>query len=291
MTPMTRRSFTLTAVAAASLQVPAFGRKLSTFGVQLYTVRSIINNDPQRVLNEIEAAGYKEIEATYDNLDKIMQAVRKTKLRPVSIHLETELFTKNRDKLGPVLEDMKKRGFEYVVCPYIAPKERGGIDVMKKLAENLDKAGAQCMGAGLKLCYHNHAFEFAPAGPDGGKDAGTLMDVLMANTDPKHLGWEMDIFWVAVTGNDPSDLLKKYSNRVVLMHLKDKTDGIAKRFDENVPRSAFKEVGAGNMDLKRILHTATESGVKHFFVEQDATPGDPLASLKISASYLKSFDF
>lgn len=287
MTPMTRRAFTISAVAAASLQVPAFGRKLSTFGVQLYTVRSIINKDPQRVLNEIEAAGYKEIEATYDNLEKIMEAAHKTKLRPVSIHLTTDLFTKQRDKLGPVLEDMKKRGFEYVVCPYIDPKERGGIDVMKKLADNLDKAGAQCMGAGLKLCYHNHAFEFAPAG----QNAGTLMDVLLANTDPKHLGWEMDIFWVAVTGNDPSDLLKKYSNRVVLMHIKDKADDTAKRFDENVPRSAFKEVGAGNMDLKRILHTATETGVKHFFVEQDATPGDPLASLKISASYLKTFDF
>jgi sugar phosphate isomerase/epimerase len=287
MTPMTRRSFTISAVAAASLQMPAFGRKLSTFGVQLYTVRSIINRDPQRVLNEIEAAGYKEIEATYDNLEKVMEAAHKTKLRPVSVHLDTDLFTKQRDKLGPVLEDMKKRGFEYVVCPYIDPKERGGIDVMKKLADNLDKAGAQCMGAGLKLCYHNHAFEFAAAG----QNAGTLMDVLLANTDPKHLGWEMDIFWVAVTGNDPSDLLKKYSNRIVLMHIKDKADGTAKRFDENVPRSAFKEVGAGSMDLKRILHTATETGVKHFFVEQDATPGDPLASLKISASYLKTFDF
>jgi len=287
MTPMTRRSFTLSAVAATSLQVPAFARKLTTFGVQLYTVRSIINKDPQRVFNEIEAAGYKEIEATYDNLETIMGATHKTKLRPVSIHLETDLFTKHREKLGPVLDDMKKRGFEYVVCPYIDPKERGGIDVMKKLAENLDKAGAQCMGAGLKLCYHNHAFEFAPAG----QDAGTLMDVLMANTDPKHLGWEMDIFWVAVTGNDPSELLKKYSKRIVLMHIKDKADDVAKRFDENVPRTAFKEVGAGSMDLKHILHTATESGVKHFFVEQDSTPGDPLASLKISASYLKNFDF
>ncbi len=287
MTSMTRRRFTLSAAAAAALQVPAFARKLTTFGVQLYTVRSIINKDPQRILNEIEAAGYKEIEATSENLDQIMAAVRKTKLRPVSIHLDTELFTKKRDKLGPVLDDVKKRGFEYVVCPYIDVKDRGGIDVMKQLADNLDKAGAQCMGAGLKLCYHNHAFEFASAGPAH----GTLMDVLLANTDPKHLGWELDIFWVAVTGNDPSELLKKYSKRVVLMHIKDKSDGVANRFDENVPGTAFNEVGAGKLELKRILHTATEAGVKHFFVEQDTTPGDPLASLKVSASYLKSFDF
>lgn len=287
MTPMTRRSFTFSALTAASLQVPAFGRKLPTFGVQLYTVRSIINKDPQHVLNEIEGAGYKEIETGSDNLDKIMEAVHRTKLRPVSVHLDTGLFTKQRDKLGPVLDDMKKRGFEYVVCPWIDVKDRGGVDAMKKLADNLDKAGAQCMGAGLKFCYHNHAFEFAPVGQDG----GTLLDVLMANTDPKHVGWEMDIFWVAVTGNDPSDWLKKYPKRVVLMHLKDKAEGVAKRFDENVPRSAFKEVGAGTLDLKRILRVATETGVKHYFVEQDETPGDPLTSLKVSASYLKTLDF
>jgi sugar phosphate isomerase/epimerase len=284
---MTRRSFTFSALTAASLQVPAFGRKLPTFGVQLYTVRSIINKDPQHVLNEIEGAGYKEIETGSDNLDKIMEAVHRTKLRPVSVHLDTGLFTKQRDKLGPVLDDMKKRGFEYVVCPWIDVKDRGGVDAMKKLADNLDKAGAQCMGAGLKFCYHNHAFEFAPVGQDG----GTLLDVLMANTDPKHVGWEMDIFWVAVTGNDPSDWLKKYPKRVVLMHLKDIAEGVAKRFDENVPRSAFKEVGAGTLDLKRILRVATETGVKHYFVEQDETPGDPLTSLKVSASYLKTLDF
>jgi sugar phosphate isomerase/epimerase len=287
MTSMTRRSFTFSTIAAATLATPAFGRKLATFGVQLYTVRSIINQDPGHVLREIEAAGYKEIEATSDNLDAVMDAAHKTKLKPVSVHLDTDLFTKHREKLGPVLEDMKKRGFEYVVCPYIDPKDRGGVDVMKKLADNLDKAGAQCMGAGLKLCYHNHAFEFAPAGNEG----GTLLDVLMANTDPKHVGWEMDIFWVAVTGNDPGDLLKKYPKRVVLMHLKDKPDGVAKRFDENVPRTAFKEVGSGTMDLKRILRIANETGVKHFFVEQDMTPGDPLASLKVSASYLKALEF
>ena len=216
-----------------------------------------------------------------------MPALRQTRLKPVGLHLATDLFLRQQDKLGAALEDAKRRGFEYVLCPWIDPKDRGGVEAIKKLAANLNKAGEQATAAGLKLCYHNHAFEFAPAGGGG----GMLIDVLMANTDPKHVGWEMDIFWVSVTGNDPSDLLKKYPKRAVLMHIKDKADGVAKRFGENVPHSAFKEVGAGTMDLKRILHTATETGVKHFFVEQDMTPGDPLASLKISASYLKSFDF
>jgi len=115
--------------------------------------------------------------------------------------------------------------------------------------------------------------------------------VLMANTDPRHVNWEMDIFWVSVTGHDPVELLRKYPQRVVLMHVKDMAAGVAQRFDEHVPNTAFKEAGAGTLDLKKILHTATETGVKHFFVEQDETAGDPLASAKMSASYLKALEF
>ena len=285
MTPITRRSFAFSGVAAA-LAAPAYGRKLASFGLQLYTVRRIIDQDPVRVLKEVEAAGYKEIETGSDDLDKIMPALGETRLKPVGLHLATDLFLRQQDKLGAALEDAKRRGFEYVLCPWIDPKDRGGVEAIKKLAANLNKAGEKATAAGLKLCYHNHAFEFAPAGGDG----GMLIDVLMANTDPQHVGWEMDIFWVSVTGHDPVDLLRKYSKRVALMHVKDLAAGVEKRVDEKVPKTAFKEAGAGTLDLKKILHTATQTGVKHFFVEQDETPGDPMASAKMSASYLKSLE-
>jgi sugar phosphate isomerase/epimerase len=255
--------------------------------LQLYTVRRIVDQDPARVLKEVEAAGYKEIETGSDDLDKIWPALRETRLKPVGVHLPPDYFLRQQDKLGAAYEDAKKRGFEYVICPWIDPKDRGGVEAIKKLAANLNKAGEQATGAGLKLCYHNHAFEFAPAGGAG----GMLIDVLMANTDPKHVGWEMDIFWVSVTGHDPVDLLRKYSQRVALMHVKDLAAGVPQRFDEQVPKTAFKEAGAGTLDLKKILHAATQAGVKHFFVEQDETPGDPMASAKMSASYLKSLDF
>ena len=79
----------------------------------------------------------------------------------------------------PALDEAKEKGFEYVVCPYIAPQDRGGADVMKKLGETLNAAGERCQKAGLHLCYHNHAFEFQPEG------SGTLLDVLMQTADPK----------------------------------------------------------------------------------------------------------
>ncbi|MGD0579278.1 MAG: sugar phosphate isomerase/epimerase [Bryobacteraceae bacterium] len=286
MTPITRRSFAFSGLAAA-LAAPAFGRKLTSFGLQLYTVRRIIDKDPARVLKEIEAAGYKEVETALEDLPRIWPALQQTKLKAVGVHLPTDLFLRKQGEMGAALDEAKKHGFEYVICPWIDPKDRGGVEAIKKLAANLNKAGEQATAAGLKLCYHNHAFEFAPAGAQG----GMLIDVLLAETDPRYVGWEMDIFWVSVTGHDPVDLMRKYSKRVALMHVKDLAAGVAQRFDEHVPNTAFKEAGAGTLDLKKILHTATEIGVKHFFVEQDETPGDPMASAKMSASYLKSLDF
>ena len=58
------------------------------------------------------------------------------------------------------------------------------------------------------------------------------------------------------------------------------------RFNESVPRTAFKEVGSGTLDWPGILEAASESGVKQYFVEQDQTPGDPIESLRESFAYL-----
>ena len=283
MTQMTRRSFALSGVAAA-LAVPAYGRKLSSFGLQLYTLRRIIDKDPARILKEVEGAGYKEVETDLDSMPKIMPALKQTRLKAVGAHLPTDLFLTKQDRMPAALAELKKNGIEYAICPWIDPKDRGGVEMIKRLAANLNKAGEQAHAAGLTMCYHNHAFEFAPAGQ------GMLIDVLLANTDPKLVSWEMDIFWVSVTGHDPIELLRKYGKRVALMHVKDLAPGIPVRFDENVPPTAFKEVGAGKLDIKRILHAGVEAGVKHFIVEQDETPGDPMASVKMSASYLKQLD-
>src|SRR5262249_40412453 len=152
----------------------------------------------------IEKIGYSEVEATADNLNQIWPGLKQTSLRPVSIHLDTNLFIREQAKLPAALEDAKKRGFEYVVCPYIDPKDRGGIDMMRRLGQNLNKAGEMASKNGLQLCYHNHAFEFAPAG------RRTLLDVLMETADPKLVKLELDIMWSRVAGVDPVSVLLRF---------------------------------------------------------------------------------
>jgi sugar phosphate isomerase/epimerase len=171
------------------------------------------------------------------------------------------------------------------VFPYLPPAERGGLDVIKGLAEKLNRAGEKCRGAGLNFCYHNHAFEFEPI------SGTTPVQVLADNTDKKLVGFEADLFWVSVAGHDPVEFLKKMSGRVPLIHLKDKAEGTKVQYNESVPKTAFKEVGHGVIDWAKVLDAAASAGVQHYFVEQDQTPGDPVESLRQSCAYVSKLNF
>lgn len=269
----------------ATSPLALYGRTLPTLGVQLYTVRSVIGDKPLETLKALEAIGFREVEATYGNLETIAPLLKQTSLKPVSLHLDTAMFTRDQAKLQPAIENAKSKGFSYVVCPYVAQQDRGGPEVMKKLADSLNKAGEIANKNGLRLCYHNHAFEFAAAG------SGTLLDVLMQASDPKLVALELDVMWAQVAGVDLASFLKQYGSRTLLMHLKDVDAAEPKRFDEGIARTSFKEAGAGSVKFAELLKAATQAGVKHYFVEQDQTPGDPVASLRQSYAYLSKLNF
>jgi sugar phosphate isomerase/epimerase len=280
MPSLSRRQF-LPLLAAPAL----FARKLNVVGVQLYTLRSVLPEKPLENLKALEQIGYREVEAVANGLDKIWPSLQQTSLKPVSIHIDTPLFTRTPEKLPAALEDAKKKGFQYAVCPYIAPADRGGAEMIKKLADTLNKAGEFCNKAGLQLCYHNHAFEFEKSGE------GTLLDILMKATDPKLVSLELDIMWSQVAGVNPVDVLKSYGKRVALMHLKNVAPDVPQRYNEQVPRTAFRDVGNGVIDIPAVLKAAQSAGVKHYFVEQDQTPGAPIDSLRQSYEYLHKLNF
>jgi sugar phosphate isomerase/epimerase len=281
-----RREFLQTSSLALALSTGVRASQLKTVGVQLYTVRTVLPQKPAEILGAIEQIGFREVEPTYASLDKIWPALEATKLKPVSIHLDSALITKGKDDdIARTFDELKHRGFTYAVFPYLPPAERGGLDVIRGIADKLNRAGEKCRAAGLSLCYHNHAFEFEPM------DGSTPFQVLMENTDKKLLGLEMDAFWVSVAGHDPVELLGKLSGRVPLLHLKDKAKDTPTMYKESVPPTTFKEVGHGTIDWPKVLSAAASAGVEHYFVEQDQTPGDPLESLRQSFAYISKLNY
>jgi sugar phosphate isomerase/epimerase len=281
-----RREFLQATALAAALSPALRPAQLKTLGFQLYTVRSVMPAKAQETLAAIKAAGFQEIEATYALLDAVWPSVQSTGLKPVSIHLDSKMVTQGKaEELDPVFAALKKKGFQYAVFPYLPEPERGGIDVIKKIAEKLNIAAGKAHAAGMSFCYHNHAFEFATE-----KDT-TLFQVLLDNTDKKLVGIELDLFWVSVAGLDPVQMLQKLAGRVPLVHLKDKAEGTPVMYKESVPRTAFKEVGSGVLDWPKILRAAAAAKVQHYFVEQDQTPGDPVASLRQSYAFVSKLTY
>jgi len=281
-----RRDFLQATSLVAALGASGRAAQLKTLGVQLYTVRTVLPQKPQDTLNAIRAIGYQEVEATYAGLDGLWPMLQASGLKPVSIHLDSGSVTQGKpDDLSPIFDQLKKRGFQYAVFPYLPEPERGGIDVIKAIAEKLNRAGEKCRAAGMSFCYHNHAFEFAT------EKGATLFQVMLDHTDPKLVAFELDVFWVSVAGLDPAEFLQKLAGRVPLLHLKDKAEGTAVMYKESVPPTAFKEVGSGVLDWPKVLRAAAAAKVAHYFVEQDQTPGDPVDSLRQSYGYLSKLSY
>jgi sugar phosphate isomerase/epimerase len=266
-------------------------------GVQLYTVRDRLGARTDQTLAAIAAIGYRELEVLRADLPQVVPLARKHGLRAVSMHLEAPFVTGDwtpwRDALkvpeGSTLEralgDAATHGVQYAVLSYLMPAERGGgLTFYQRLSDQLNTAGEAGRKAGVTIGYLNHGFEFEPL-PDGRRP----IDVLVERTDPALVTLELDVFWAGITGADPVALLGKYKGRVALVHLKDRAKDAPTATDERkVAPSAFKEVGSGSLDFAAILKAADAAGVAHYFVEQDHTPGDPVASLRQSFRYLQT---
>src|SRR5271165_6858526 len=288
-----RRTVLASALGSAALGLnpgasAASGNFRKPLAVQLYTVRSVIGSAADDVLRRISEIGYKELETIgQNNLDTMAPMLTKYGLRPVSTHMDSSVVInlKTDDKspadLMKAIETAKKHGVQYLVFPYVPPGNRGNADGYRALCDKMNHAGDLIHAAGLTFCYHNHAFEF------GGAPGERPIDIFNQRLDKKLVHFELDLFWVSVAGQDPVATLNQYKGRVPLVHLKDKKKDAPVMYDERVSKDTYQEVGSGSLDFPAILRTAESVGVKHYIVEQDQTPGDPVDSLKKSYEYLR----
>jgi len=261
----------------------------ATLGVQLYTVRDQLAADLPGTLRAIKAAGYAQVELLrLQDAREIALVARELGLGITSAFIDWTALAvpgpASEAELDRSLATARELGLRYLVFGYIGKGQRETVARMKAHAAAANAFGRRCGDAGIQLCYHHHSFEFAPLA-DG---ATTGWDVLLGETDPRRVQLEFDTFWAAIAGLDPVALLRDLRGRVVQVHLKDLAAGTPVIFDEGaVPPAAFKELGAGCLDLRRILAVCAETGVAQCHVEQDQSP-DPLASIAASARWLRS---
>lgn len=231
------------------------------------------------MLQKVASFGYKELE-TFGYADgqifgmdftEFNKYVKDLGMKVVSGHYGLDKI--KGDTWQKAVDDAKKNDQDYMVVPYIAEGERKSIDDYKKICADLNAAGEVCNKNGIRFGYHNHAFEFDTL------DGQIPFDVMLKELDPKKVGIEMDIFWVVNAGKDPVKYFTDYPGRFEQWHVKD--------MDKN-DKNKNADVGTGAIDYKSIFAKAKLSGMKHWYVEQESYPGDPMDSVAASAKFLKS---
>jgi len=291
--PQNRRTFIAT-LGAAALGVAsgcspaanggavATRRKLNRIGLQLYTVRDQMKADLPGTLARVAAIGYKEVEfAGYFGKTpaEIRDLLARNGLTSPSTHVPIELMRKQWPK---TVADAKAAGHQWVTIPWLGEADRGNVDAWKRLAAEFNGAARIARDAGLRFAYHNHDFELIPIAATAGQSAPAIpLELLITETDPNLVEFELDLYWLAKGGGDANSYFTRFGKRFPLVHVKD---------SKGAPDHAMTEVGSGSINFKGIFAESDKAGIRHYFVEHDQ-PADPIASITSSYNHLAALEY
>jgi sugar phosphate isomerase/epimerase len=242
--------------------------QLGAIGIQTYTVRNLMAKDPNGTLAALAQIGYTEVELTKRdgaNPPGMRKMLDQNHLAAVSGHLE---LADMRQNWPQALDDAAARGQRYIVCSWVAEADRTP-DGWKRVVADLNSMGETARQHGIQLAYHNHMYEWTPAG------SIIPYDYLLAECDPHLVQMEIDIMWMTKAGHDPLQYFAKYPLRFPMLHVKDMTK-----------QGEMVDVGRGSIDFAAIFARARQGGVKHYFVEHDSPP-DPIADARVCYDFLR----
>ena len=209
-----RRTFIQQAgfITAGILTAPSvlLSKSREKVGIQLYSLRSRLEKDLKGTLAKVADIGFGEVETygysknngfwglTVKQFDDLLKQYR---LKSPSGHYDFNSYFKgDEDDLKSYIEAAHGIGQTYITVPSLGGPYRGKIDGFKQVADKLNKASGLIKDAGLQLAYHNHAFEFEDFNGKIG------YDVLLKETDPANVKFELDIYWAVRGGKDPVTL-------------------------------------------------------------------------------------
>lgn len=262
-----RGSATAEGRTSASRDAGGGSRKPPAVGLQLYTVRTLLATSFEPTLEAVAALGYREVEfAGYHRQSPavIRTTLDRCGLQAPSAHVAVDA---TGDAWNRLVDDAATVGHRWLTLPWVDGR-RWDAERWRRLAATLNDRGAAAARAGLRVAYHNHDFEL--------RGAGQLpLEILIAETDPALVDFEMDVYWLVAAGHDPVAWLERTS-RFRMLHLKDSA---------GAPDHRMTEVGSGVIDWSAVLGAAARQGARHYFVEHDS-PARPLESAAASLAHL-----
>ncbi len=268
------KNLSLTGLAMTTPMHGAFAQsnRVNSIGLQLYSLRKEMAVDFEGTLAKLAEIGFKEMEFAgyFDKTPHEVRAVLDANgLSSPAAHIP---LTDIANNLNQVIDTAATIGQKYIVLPFMIGKDRE-IDNYPRIAELLNRSGEVAKAAGLKMGYHNHDFEFDM------QEGKRGYDILLAETDPDLVFFEMDLFWSATAGVDATEYFRNNPGRFPMLHVKDKAaDG------------TMVDVGRGTIDFAAIFSLASVAGFEHYFIEHD-NPSDGINSVTYSYNNVNQIRF
>lgn len=271
-----RRFLFQTASLGATSLLPSLtfaqDRRVERIGLQLYTLRRDMTRDFEGTLARVAGLGYREMEfAGYfgRSARDVKRVLDRNGLTSPAAHIQLNAVRSNLER---EIEYAVELGQTHIVVPSLPGNERS-LDDYRRHADTLNNAGEACRRAGLKMGYHNHNYEFEQTGGQ------VHFDILLNETQPDLVDFELDLFWITVAGSDPLSYFVSHPGRFTMLHVKDRDT-----------HGRMADVGRGTIDFAGIFAHADTAGFKHYFVEHD-NPGNGLASIASSIYTVRNLRF
>lgn len=302
-------------VSNSSLANAFTSTKLNNIGLQLWSLPKLLESNFEQTIQMIAEIGVKELElygpfpfsdsrekTKWEGLASLLgfsasgyfgkkpeyfiEVINSNHLKAPSIHADLFTLETNMAALGKAARQLNSN---YVVLPAIPEDLRPDLNGYSAMAKRFNEIGRTAKEEGIGFAYHNHGYGLQAI------DGTVPLGLILKETDPDLVFFEMDIFWTIAGKANPIQLLSDNAGRYKMLHLKDMKNltyfkGNGSNPDEWV--ELFPQLlpaGEGVLPLKEILKMANQTGVEHYFIEQDSAP-NPIENINSAFSFISNVE-
>ncbi len=236
------------------------------YGIQLYSFRNQFKEDIPGTIKLISTLGIRYVEGgdSYGMpVAEFKQLLDQHNIKVVSIGAD---YNELKGNVAAIIEKAKFYGASYVVCFWIPHQgEQITFAEAEEAIKVFNNAGQALAESGFRFCYHPHGYEFALVQNE------TILDHIIKNTDPRFCNFEMDVYWIKQPGQDPLALLKKFPNRFLLLHLKDRKKGSPDSMNGHADVETNVVLGQGDVGITALVKEARKLKIKYLFIEDESS--------------------
>jgi sugar phosphate isomerase/epimerase len=265
------------AFGMASACSTAAKKQENQIGIQLWTLRDDVNKNLNGTLESLAQMGYNSIEAF--GFDGMFYGQKPRDFSNYCAGLGLKLHSTHTGITAENADDYAEKaaeaGLSYLILPSMMGRPESSLDDFRRVADEMNVIGESCKKNGIQFGYHNHDFEFRPMEDE------LPYDILLRETDPELVSFQLDIYWMVKAGKDPLKYFEAHSGRFKTWHIKDKA---------NDGQSCI--IGNGIIDFKELLKLRKTAGLEYIFVEQEQySEGTPIYCAEQSLNYIRNHFF